>query len=296
MTTPIIVVAHKGRLGNRMFQAMLAAEIAHRVPGAVIRGLRLPEWNLVRPAHRVESTALVLRSHRFNLDEACWLLRTGAVTTLVIDAWAQRLNYFGAPARYRRMFEPQTSGHEVGDHELVINVRTGDILDGHHPEYYPLPFSYYARLIDSTGLDPVFIGELEENPYTRALKSRFAGARFHYSQSWREDFETLRNARHLALSISTFSWLAGWLSERAVSIHLPVAGLFDPRKARTLLLPLGDSRYRYHRMNLPDMASRKKFSPTRWANSMQSFSEYPTEQLAQIVSESLVPKQDPGPV
>jgi hypothetical protein len=60
------------------------------------------------------------------------------------------------------------------------------------------------------------------------------------------DFGVLRASRHLCVAISTFSWLAAWLSE-ARTIHLPVAGALHPRQRPDMdLLPVADPRYRFH--------------------------------------------------
>ena len=48
------------------------------------------------------------------------------------------------------------------------------------------------------------------------------------------------------LSVSTFAWLAAWLS-KAVQIHLPVCGLFNPMQVPDVdLLPITDPRYTFH--------------------------------------------------
>ena len=59
------------------------------------------------------------------------------------------------------------------------------------------------------------------------------------------DFERIRRSVNVMPSVSTFGWLAAWLSE-ARHIFLPVLGLLHPLQARSVnLLPLGDSRVRF---------------------------------------------------
>ncbi|MCC6736670.1 MAG: hypothetical protein IT534_11175 [Bauldia sp.] len=51
----------------------------------------------------------------------------------------------------------------------------------------------------------------------------------------------------MAVAVSTFSWLATWLSPRAETIALPVAGLFHPAARPDIdLLPIDDQRYRLY--------------------------------------------------
>ena len=75
---------------------------------------------------------------------------------------------------------------------------------------------------------------------------------------------TLRNAAHVVLSVSSYAWLATWLSEKAKTIHLPVAGLFSPLNRETFLLPIGDPRYEFYKLSMPDPEARKKLNFLHW--------------------------------
>lgn len=235
-----------------------------RVSTASITGLQLPEWGLVSaPAINTKPT-LRLTGHRLNLDGAGWLLATGVIDSLTVACWGQRLDHFGPAHRYRQLFKPRATGTTLGERELLINIRAEDILTGWHSKYYPQPFSFYQQVIDSSGLAPVFMGQLDDSAYVQALKQHFPTARFLPLASSFEDFETIRAAKHIVLSISPFSWLAAWLSESAETIHMPVAGLFNPQLSDTLLLPYGDSRYRFYHVDFPDMSARKTLSVLAW--------------------------------
>jgi hypothetical protein len=60
------------------------------------------------------------------------------------------------------------------------------------------------------------------------------------------DFQTVRRAKNIVVCISTFVWLAAWLSN-AKRIVLPVYGLYNPLQFPNHdLLPLGDDRYTYY--------------------------------------------------
>jgi hypothetical protein len=174
-------------------------------------------------------------------------LRSGALQRVDIRTYAQRIENFLPPACYRTELSargPAWSG--TGPDELLCNIRQGDILDGHHPDYVLIPIGFYADLIEETGLAPVFMGQLEDTPYMRLLRARFPHARFLPSRGATVDFERIRRARNIVPSISTFAWLAAWLSE-ANRIFLPVLGLLHPAQNRGVdLLPLGDKRYRFY--------------------------------------------------
>jgi hypothetical protein len=59
------------------------------------------------------------------------------------------------------------------------------------------------------------------------------------------DFDMIRQASNIAVGVSTFVWLAAWLSH-ADNIFMTVSGLLNPMQAiRNDLLPLGDARYHF---------------------------------------------------
>ena len=250
---PQIVVAHgTGRMANRMFQLMLGQELQRRAGCGRLVGYALPRWSIVGPpAQPILQPSLVLRGHVFDLDEIAYLLRTGTLRTVVIEGWGMRLPNFGPAAQYRALFPATPEGYRAAEDELVIHVRTGDIVNLHHYLYCPLPFSFYERAIAESGLRPVFMGEIGGDAYSVALRQRFAGARFLEPQSVDADFNTIRTARHAALSVSSYAWMAAWLSETLATIRYPVFRMLDPRNGETFLTPLDDPRYLYYELGGP---------------------------------------------
>ncbi len=252
-----IIVRHSGNMGNRMFQYMLARALQMRVPEAEISGLDLPEWGIMVPPPEPPPAGLleVAGAHEFNLDRLAYALNSGLVPALSLRGFAQRLEYYADRQAFAALFpddEPAVAGY--GDDVLVINIRAGEVIEAAHPDYRPLPLAYYLRLVEETGLRPVFMGQTGgEDPYSRRLREVFADAEFVPHVSPGRDFALLRRSRNLVMSISSFSWLACWFSE-ATRIFMPVAGLFDPRQRRDVnLLPVGDARYRFF-----------DFGPGRW--------------------------------
>ncbi len=269
----IIAVRPNGRLANQMFQVMLAFELKRIVRDARVMGFSLPEWGLTsEPVTQstLRGNALLLPRHRFNFHQAAKALAGGSVNSVVIEGWGMRLEYFGPPSRYQRLFQTDIAPQPLSDKQLLINIRAEDILTGWHPRYYPLAFSFYEEIINSTGLEPVFMGQIGSDSYSLALKERFRGARFLDPGPSISDFQTIRHAQHVVLSISSFSWLASWLSETAINIHLPVAGLFDPRAGETDLLPRADSRYHFYAVDFPDIQQRQSIDFDAWVKHADS--------------------------
>jgi hypothetical protein len=65
-----------------------------------------------------------------------------------------------------------------------------------------------------------------------------------------EDFELLRRSHTKILSISTFSWLAGWLGTGGSNVIMPVAGLFNPEACPDHnFLPVDDGRYAFRQFS-----------------------------------------------
>jgi hypothetical protein len=245
---PVWQVRSLGNLGNRMIECMVARAVQARVPGSVLAGVELDEWGLSTEREAPGwADDVVLDARGLDVEAMAALLRRPGTRKIAHRGYGQRVPCFPPLETCREMFRPVTDNVTVYDERyLVINVRGGDIVDGHVPFYVLIPPNFYRDLIARARLIPVFMGQLDPNPYTALLRAAFPGALFVMSQGPMRDFETMRRARNLVVSISTFSWLAAWLS-RATTIHLPVNGLFDPRHAPDVdLLPSDDPRYVFH--------------------------------------------------
>jgi hypothetical protein len=262
---PKIIIKRNGRLANNMFLVMLAYELKRRVPSAEIFGLSLPEWGIQFESTQIVEPVMKIQRHKFDLDLAAYLLKSGLLGSLLIDGWGMRLNNFPDIDFYRKIFITDLKAIEVSDKQILLHVRAEDIVTGIYQRYYPLPFSFYEKIIDTVGLQPVFIGQLDDSDYIIALRKKFSGAKFLPNNSPLVDFQTIRNAKNVAISVSSFAWLASWLSETLESIHFPVAGLYDPLNLETLLMPIDDERYHFYDLKFPSLEDRKKVSVVDWA-------------------------------
>jgi len=152
-----------------------------------------------------------------------------------------------------------------------------------------MPFCYYEEVIAATGLRPVFIGQIDDNPYSDALRRRFAGAKFLARRSSIEDFTTIRQARHVVLSISSYAWLAAWLSETAQSVHMPIYGLFEPRLGQTFLLPVDDPRWRFYAIDVPERATHKGLDVVAWAERTASLGRLDEARVRTLAIHGIAP-------
>jgi hypothetical protein len=223
-------------------------------PGEGVRfsAVGLPVFGIEHPPLPGDGAAEeVVTADTVPLDRLARALAAGRLGRVDIRTYAQRMENFLPVEAYRPLLRargPAWAG--TGPDELLCNLRQGDILDGHHPDYVLLPIEFYADLVRETGLAPVFMGQLEDSPYMEALRARFPHARYLESRGPAADFERIRLARNIVPAISTFSWLAAWVSD-AARIFMPVLGLFNPVQNRAVdLLPLDDARYRFYHFPL----------------------------------------------
>ncbi len=240
-----------GRLANRMGTYMYSRRLLRLVPGARLTGEGLPEWGIhLPPSPRCqgsETDGLVyLKGHDVNEQQLLEALRTRKVRTIVNGALALRLDLMDPVGLVRTYFSSPPPTFTPSDDFLVIHIRLGDTITVGHPDYRPLPLAYYRSLIKETGLRPLFVGELGDDHYSQALAKAFPKASFYSSGDAMKDFSVLRASRYVCLAVSTFSWMAAWLSERAQRIFFPVCGFMNPlQRPDVALVPLHDTRYSF---------------------------------------------------
>lgn len=253
-TDAIVHVASRGRMANQMMQFMAAHALASRVPGCRISGVDLPNWGISHPVvPRPDGMAdqRVIRvgplDMRVDIASLSARLRSGEITRVEIDSYAQHLHNFLPAQAYGEIFSPPVADVEgFGPDQLVINIRGGEILQAPHPDYTLIPLEFYQALTVETGLRPVFMGQIGANPYVERLRRAFPDAPFLPSRGPVRDFEIIRRSRNIVVSVSTFSWLAAWLSD-ADQIFLPMTGFYNPAQFPEIdLLPLHDPRYRFY--------------------------------------------------
>ncbi|ANW00417.1 hypothetical protein LMTR13_09815 [Bradyrhizobium icense] len=232
-----------------MAQLMFARRIQELCRSeVVVFGHKLPEWSLQADLRgTAQRSNLSVGSNLTRADYLAAMINRCRPPTIELDGVVLRVGNYGDIERYREMFPlKKEEGIQIGKDRILIHIRAGDVSVPSHGSYGPVPISYYQYLVSETKLTPVFIGETSQSPYMEALSREFPGAEFVGGASAFEDFQTIRRAQHIAVSVSSFSWLAAFLST-AETIHVPLAGLLDPRERPDAdLLPLSDPRYRFH--------------------------------------------------
>ena len=159
-----LVIEQTGRLGNHMLQLMLARAVQRYSRRDVrICGYDMPAWGLKAEVNFVvPKNSPQFGGHLIDARYVARMIDRYAVRCLRMNNLCLRLGSLLPASEYVDLFPPATDqGTPFSDDTLVINVRAGEILKDVHPNYGPLPFSYYRTLIAETGLNPLFIGEIK---------------------------------------------------------------------------------------------------------------------------------------
>ena len=241
-----IAIRHGSRMANRMLQYLTAIGLSG--PETRISGYDIAEWGMAGPkpggGHRAWPKVDVQRV------DAQWLrglLADGRLTRLKLTEAVCDVDLLPDRTTANAAFYAGDQDiHPLTDRDLLIHVRLEDIMvPGRHTGYGPLPLNWYQQIIDETGLHPVFIGQLGDDPYSDAIRARFPGATLLEGGTVLHDFQTLRAAPNVALGVSTFSWLAAWLGQ-ADRVFYPLLGILNPSQAPGInLTPASDPRYEF---------------------------------------------------
>jgi len=297
---PKIIVRHKGRLGNKIFQAMLAFELAQRVENPQLYGISIPEFNLEYPSINESDVGRVCiaKKLRLNFDFLAYLLNNQIVDSVIIESFGMSLDNFLHLNQYKQLFYPKITGKKIGSDEVLINIRSEDIENGWHSQYFPLQFSFYKNLIQKTGLKPVFSGQLAPSPYVNALKLHFSNAKFLEESDAMEDFATNFYAPNIVLSISSFSLASVYFSTFNQVVYFPVAGLFNPTTSHdprspyrqlgiNMLIPLNDKKYKFYKVNFPEKTDREFLDFMGFYEAESEFIEYSDAEIKALYLSSL---------
>ena len=264
------IIESVGRLGNRMFQYMFANEVKEKSTefgfDVTVSG-SLEEWNILneRLEYKKENVLYITKLHCFNLEYICSLFNL--YDTIVFSGLGFRYDYYRKNRiTYSNLFVDNLDQKRYSSllkDRLVIHIRSDTRRP--HPDYMPLPIDYLIYLIrNNSHLTPLFMGQTDSDTlYNRLLKKTFSTCEFirpHHSIL--DDFHMIRSAENIIISISSFAWLASWLSVSNQNIHVPILGLYDPHRREDInLLPFGDNRYHFYQFNEDQVQFKKIYGP-----------------------------------
>jgi hypothetical protein len=140
-----------------------------------------------------------------------------------------------------------------GEHDIVLNFRGTD-LSG-----VQMPFSYYRWILDQEQFDRLWI--VTEDPHHETvvrLSDCYSGEVL--SNGAISDFTFVMSAKKIIMSVSTFCWMAAWLSD-ADKIYFPRGSHYAGfgKDNDRLLIVTDDQRYVYIKPVFQRASLRKMF-------------------------------------
>ncbi|MBV1837916.1 hypothetical protein [Acetobacter estunensis] len=256
-----ITVENFGNMGNRMMQYLFALHLQDHIPGASVYDLEIPEWDIYLPKSSelsIDKTITLTDDFDGNIENIRQSILPFGNTQIDIKGFFQNTNLFIKKESARKIFpDIPSEGLSFPDNSLIINIRCGELVTGAVSWYPLLPIDFYDFIIKESGLSPIFLGQLDYPDYVAQLKAHFPEALYVPSQGALKDFQTLRNAKHICISVSTFSWLAAWLSN-SETIYYPLVGFLSPALQKCYEVPIAptnltctdEPRFRYYYMPL----------------------------------------------
>lgn len=265
MSKPPVVIHNvlNSNFANLLIKYIYAKKLQRAVPGSILSNYIIRPWQIDNPEVSQQEPRMVEPGddHRIDHERVVYLARTGSIERVNLRGHLQRMENLLPREECNMLFPALDAGQlSFGGQFVVCPVRGGEVLDARHPGYSLLPVGFYQEVIQMTGLHPVFMGQTEDNAYMRELRAEFPRGVFLPPLGPLADFETIRCASNLVLPLSTFSWLAAWLSN-ARQIVLPVFGLFNPEQYPDVdLLPLGDDRYSFYQFPFHHAVSLERYA------------------------------------
>lgn len=243
-----------------MLEFFPALALADKLKTEIRYNVDLPEWNLKFDQNlhetlksNIDNVVIFRDSDFLSLDHVVKEIIDSGKENVVFEGFFQRLNLYCSVDYYKEYFPvDQNFGIEFEDDELVINIRSGEVLGG--VSWYPLvPPTFYEQLIKETKLRPVLLGQLDDSPYLAEILERLPKARLIPSAGPMVDFNRIRQGKKICIAVSTFSWLAAWLSN-ASEIYYPLLGFLHPHRFKPGVHGLGgidlapstDPRYQFY--------------------------------------------------
>jgi hypothetical protein len=253
---PVVHVEGRGGVANRMIQYMAAYAIAANVSGCRVSGVDLPDWGIHHPeiprGAGIREACASGPEMRIGRAALIASLVSRRVNRMRLDSLAQHLDNFPPREVCAGLFRAVVPDVPVfGADHLIVQLPGVARIEEADPDHTLLPVEFYQEIVVQSGLRPVFIGEPDDNAdaggaYIGRLRAAFPRAVFLPRQRPLHDFETIRRAPNILLGVSTFGWLAAWLSQ-AERIYLPMTGFLNPAQFPEIdLLPLDDPRYRFY--------------------------------------------------
>lgn len=281
-----IKIVHNGNMANKMFQYMYTRKLQEMIGESYLFGFEFPMFGLNSADNHLPGRLLHIKDgHRHCLSSLAYLLNNKSYDSLLFGGYVQRMEYYNSAMLCNILFPPRVEidNSWLGDSFITINVRGGEILRNMHRDYGPVPVNFFEQVANRTKLEPVLMGQIGNDSYSKQILNVFSGCKIIPSISPGHDFEILRNSSNIAMSVSSFSWLGSWLSFNAQSIHMPVSGFLNPRQRPDInLVPVNDKRYTFYHFPVQHWIASQDQIDSLFSNDYK-YDEITKSKICQIV-------------
>jgi hypothetical protein len=135
--------------------------------------------------------------------------------------------------------------HQPGRDDIVLNFRGTDLSS------VQMPLRYFTWILNNEKFETLWV--ITEDPQHATVQKllKMYPSKI-LSNGAIEDFQSVRSAKKIIMTISTFCWMAAWLSD-AERIYFPLGSkspLYDKDNDKRLIIP-DDERYVYVNSKIP---------------------------------------------
>lgn len=241
-----------GRIGNNLFQLYFANYLESKLENFETAVFGIPEFGIPESpkygSYGAFEPDVTLTGHEISENE---IKKLNSSEAIVVQSQiiGMRQEFLAVPSGELQNFSLRL--RNCNDDRLrlkskyvLCHVRNGDIWANNnkfsvHPNYPALPLDYYKEVREYSGKNLKFIFEPgTTNWYKKMLLEYFGKDAEIDARSALADFSLISAFDEVALSVSSFSWMAAYLG-KVSRVHYPVAGIFDMNVRPDIELAVG---------------------------------------------------------
>jgi hypothetical protein len=232
----MVEVKYQGRLGNNLFQycfgRIVAESLGYRLVAEPIPGF--PKTADVVDGVVYEKPLRLFKEDPFTqTTDREQLFKKKTPGKILLDGYFQRYEYY-KPCKKKIKKWLSTAEtekpYELSVDDFVVHIRALDYrtVPGCGPAFYRFtPFCWYKDILDNTNWRKLYV--VTDDPKDRLsqkMVNRYGAVTV--STDGLSDFNFIKSAKRIAISASSFSWWAAWLSD-AIEVYFPMVGYYDQR-------------------------------------------------------------------
>lgn len=245
-----ICVCHKiGRTGNNLFQLAFGIYLRTLIPDAKLNHFSIRELGIsnLSPSIFTQHYLYSISGQDDGIGEVLNAHRLSELKEVHTTALGMKHKYFSNSLTTLDSLIPDYIKKSPLEEDFtLIHVRGGDIWKKRsvfrkstnlHPDYYAIPFSFYDEVCEKAEFPILFLMSADSPVwYRKVFSKRYRGERIMYQKSISHDFALIYSAKELALSVSSFSYMASALGKTR-KLHIPILGLLNSEVRPDINLP-----------------------------------------------------------